>query len=161
MGYGVYGSMTERDIYDALDKGGSFSLPYLVQFIAPGYETIYLVNNNEDIVYLGNTYKAAAFKYTPPKVKGGVVQGGSLDVSVADNSLSAWADLATHTMSVNAVGILKNGTDVEPLSFYRHQYGSVTINNGYQMQMSFTNDDRLSMTFPPVVFDNENNPGNA
>ena len=64
-------------------------------------------------------------------------------------------------MLVNAVGILKNGIDVEPLSCFRHQYGSVTINNGYQMQMSFTNDDRLSMTFPPVVFDNENNPGNA
>lgn len=153
--------MTDEEIYNALDKGGVYSLPFLVQFKEAGMETIYLVNNNENVTYLGNTYIASAFKYTPPKLKGGVIQGGSLECSTKENALASFIDATTHTMSVNVVGIITEDGNVSPMALYKHQYGNVTIDNGFKLNFSFTNDDRFSLVFPPVVFDNENNPGNA
>ena len=44
---------------------------------------------------------------------------------------------------------------------FKHQYGSVTITEEMKINITFTNDDRLGMAFPPYVFDSDNNRGNA
>ena len=59
--------MTQNEVFNALQRGGAYSLPYLIKMYHPDYGSLYFVNNNEDVVYNNITYHASAFKYTPPQ----------------------------------------------------------------------------------------------
>ena len=153
--------MTTKEIYRTLSHSGPYSLPYLVRMYHQDYGELLLVNSPVDIEYKGKTYLAANFEYTRPKTIGGVLDGGSLSVSVIGNTATDLFMLADYLMTVTVVGVLMQGGEVQPVQQYRHQYGTVTVDSSMKMQLSFTNDDRLGMVFPPYVFDNDNNRGNA
>jgi hypothetical protein len=152
--------MTEAQLYDKLFKGGAYSLPYLIRLYHPNYGALYFVNNNEDITYDGHTYKASAFKYTKPKTLGGVLQNGSLEITAIENEAIDIIDSSDELFTVTAVGVINDGS-VTPIKAFKHQYGSATTDDQMKITITFTNDDRLNMVFPPYVFDAENNRGNA
>lgn len=158
--------MTQNEIYNALHRGGAFSLPYLITLSHPSITTLYFVNNNEDVIYDGHTFKATSFKYTRPKTIGGVLKNGSLELTEKDNAngfneIAALIEKVDERLIVNAVGVINDAGDVTPIKAFKHQYGTATINENMTLSIQFTNDDRLGMSFPPYIFDAENNRGNA
>ena len=152
--------MTESEIYNALYRGGAFSLPYLIEMRHPSYGSLYFVNNNEDVTYNGNIYKASAFKYTRPKTAGGILQNGSLEISAIGNDAIDIIESSDELFTVTAVGVINDG-NITPIKSFKHQYGSATTDEQMKLTITFTNDDRLNMVFPPYVFDADNNRGNA
>ena len=152
--------MTTNEIYSALSRGGAFSKPVLIIVYHPNFEPLYLVNDTDDKVYNGHTYKASAFKYTPPKVTGGTIKNGSLEITSAENTLFNLIDSSDELFKVDVIACIYNG-EIVPFNVYRHQYGTATADGENKINISFTNDDRLNMKFPPQVFDTDNNPGNA
>ena len=153
--------MTQDELYKALTTGGAFALPYLITVSQPDAGTLRFVNNNEDVVFDGYTYKASAFKYSRPYVVGGVLQNGVLEITAIDSDILALIDNSTEQPEISAVGVLDENGTVTPFKSFRHQYGTVTTDESMRITISFTNDDRLDMKFPPYTFDSENNAGNA
>lgn len=154
-------SLTADNIYNTIGRSGKYALPYLVKFYHKDFGTIYLVNNNEDIVYNGITYKASSFKYTRPKTKSGVLQNGSIEATILDNTMSELVQKSDYLLTVDAIGVLAKDGTVTPFSRYHHQYGTATIDNDMKISFTFSNDDRLNMIFPPYIFDADNNRGNV
>lgn len=153
--------MTQNEIFYNLFRGGAFSLPYLIKMYHPDYGSLYFINNNEDVTYDGHTYKAAGYKYTAPQTIGGVLKNGTLEITAIDNEVIDIIDASDELFEVTAVGVLNNDGTITPCKLYKHQYGSATITEDMRIVLSFTNDDRLEMTFPPYIFDSDNNRGNA
>ena len=153
--------MTQDEVFNALQTGGAFSLPYLIKMYHPNYGALYFVNNNEDVTYNGNTFLASAFKYTPPQTVGGVLRNGTLEITAIDNNVIDIIDKSDELFQITAIGVLNDDGTVTAMKMYKHQYGSATTNEEMKVVISFTNDDRLEMVFPPYVFDSDNNRGNA
>ena len=68
--------MTQNEVFNALHRGGAFSLPYLIKMYHPEFGALHFVNNNENVIYNGVTYQASTFNYTPPQTVGGVLKNG-------------------------------------------------------------------------------------
>lgn len=153
--------MTQDEVFNALQTGGAFSLPYLIKMYHPDYGALYFVNNNEDVTYNGNTFLASAFKYTPPQTIGGILRNGSLEITAIDNEVIDIIDKSDELFEITAIGVLNSDGTITAFKMYKHQYGSATTNEEMKVVISFTNDDRLEMVFPPYVFDSDNNRGNA
>lgn len=153
--------MTQDEVFNALQRGGAFSLPYLIKMYHPDYGALYYVNNNENVIYDGVTFLASAFKYTPPKTAGGVLQNGTLEITAIDNNVIDIIDQSDELFEITALGVLNQDGTVTPIKMYKHQYGSATTDEEMKIVISFTNDDRLDMQFPPYIFDSDNNRGNA
>lgn len=153
--------MTQAEVFNALASGGAYSLPYLIKLHHPDAGALYFVNNNEDVVYDGITYHASGFKYTKPKTMGGVLKNGSLEITAIDNNVIDLIEESDELFTVTAVGVIESNGDVTPIKSFKHQYGSVTTDETMKITITFTNDDRLGMAFPPYVFDSDNNVGNA
>nr|DAM54544.1 MAG TPA: protein of unknown function (DUF1833) [Caudoviricetes sp.] len=153
--------MTQNEVFNALHRGGAFSLPYLIKMYHPTYGTLYFVNNNEDVIYNGNTYHASNFKYTRPQTIGGVLKNGILEITAIDNEVIDIIEKSDELFEVTAVGVLDKAGSITAIKTFKHQYGTAVIDEQMKVVISFTNDDRLEMTFPPYVFDADNNRGNA
>ena len=153
--------MTQDEVFNALQTGGAFSLPYLIKMYHPDYGALYFVNNNEDVTYNGNIFLASTFKYTPPQTVGGVLRNGTLEITAIDNNVIDIIDKSDELFQITAIGVLNDDGTVTAMKMYKHQYGSATTNEEMKVVISFTNDDRLEMVFPPYVFDSDNNRGNA
>jgi hypothetical protein len=67
------------------------SLPILIQIDHDLWETpLYLVNNKDDVVYDGNTYKAFPFRFDPADINtDGSVQNGKLTIAAVDQTMTA------------------------------------------------------------------------
>lgn len=153
--------MTQDEVFNALQRGGAFSLPYLIKMYHPDYESLYFVNNNENVTFDGNTYASSTFKYTPPKTVGGVLKNGTLEITAIDNSVIDIIDASDELFTITAVGVLNSDGSVTAIKLFKHQYGTATTDESMKIVITFTNDDRLEMVFPPYVFDSDNNRGNA
>lgn len=153
--------MTQDEIFNALHRGGAFSLPYLIKMYHPDYGSLYYVNNNENVVYNGVTFLASTFNYTPPQTIGGVLKSGTLEITAIDNNVIDIIDNSDELFEITAVGVLNGDGTVTAIQMYRHQYGSATTTEDMRVVISFTNDDRMDLTFPPYIFDSDNNRGNA
>ena len=153
--------MTQNEVFNALQRGGAYSLPYLIKMYHPDYGSLYFVNNNEDVVYNNITYHASAFKYTPPQTAGGVLRNGTLEITAIDNEVIDIIDNSDELFEITAVGVLNEDGNVTAIKLYKHQYGSATTTEEMKVVITFTNDDRLQMVFPPYIFDSDNNRGNA
>ena len=153
--------MTQAEIFNALASGGAYALPYLIKMYHPDYGALYFVNNNQDVIYNGNTYHASGFKYTRPKTIGGVLKNGSLEITAIGNNVVDIIENSDELFTVTAVGVIEQNGDVTPIKSFKHQYGTVTTDEAMKVVITFTNDDRLGMAFPPYVFDSDNNRGNA
>lgn len=153
--------MTQNEVFNALQRGGAFSLPYLIKMYHPDFGALYFVNNNESITYNGVTYNASTFKYTRPQTIGGVLKNGVLEITAIQNEVIDIIEKSDELFEVTAVGVLDAGGSITPLKTFRHQYGTAVTDEQMRVIISFTNDDRLDMTFPPYIFDSDNNRGNA
>ena len=153
--------MTQNEVFNALHRGGAFSLPYLIKMYHPDYGALYFVNNNENIVYNSQTFLASTFNYTPPKTIGGVLKDGQLEITAIDNQVIDIIDTSDELFEITVIGVLNDDGTVTAMKMFKHQYGSATTTEDMRVVITFTNDDRLSMTFPPYIFDSDNNRGNA
>jgi hypothetical protein len=153
--------MTQNEVFNALFTGGAYSLPYLIKMEHPDATPLYFVNNTDDVIYNGVTYKASGFKYTAPQTIGGVLKNGTLEITAIDNEVIELIDQSDELFKITAVGVLNNDGTITAIKLYKHQYGSASITEDMRINISFTNDDRLEMNFPPYVFDSDNNRGNA
>lgn len=153
--------MTQYEVFNALANGGVFSLPFLIKLQHPDTGALYFVNNNEDIIYNGIKYNGSAFQYTRPQTIGGVLKAGSLEITAIDNSVIDLIENSDELFTVEAVGVIDKAGVITPIKSFKHQYGSASIDEKMRIVISFKNDDRLDMTFPPYIFDADNNRGNA
>lgn len=153
--------MTQNEVFNALHRGGAFSLPYLIKMYHPDYGSLYFVNNNENVEYDSQTFLASTFNYTPPQTIGGVLKNGQLEITAIDNQVIDIIDNSDELFEITAIGVLNDDGTVTAMKLYKHQYGSATVTEDMRIVIAFTNDDRLSMTFPPYIFDSDNNRGNA
>lgn len=153
--------MTQNEVFNALHRGGAFSLPYLIKMYHPNYGALYFVNNNEDVEYNGILYHASSFKYTRPQTIGGVLKNGVLEITAIQNEVIDIIENSDELFEVTAVGVLDKAGSITPIKAFKHQYGTAVTDEQMKVIISFTNDDRLEMTFPPYVFDADNNRGNA
>ena len=153
--------MTQNEVFNALHRGGAFSLPYLIKMYHPDYGSLYFVNNNEDVLYDSQTFTASTFNYTPPQTIGGVLKNGQLEITAIDNNVIDIIDNSDELFEITVIGVLNNNGTVTAMQIYQHQYGTATTTEDMRVVISFTNDDRLSMKFPPYIFDSDNNRGNA
>lgn len=152
--------MTDNEIFYKLFNGGNHSLPYLIEFKLNDAEgTVYrFVNNNQNIVYEGKTFIASTFEYSRPNIDG---SGGSLTISGADNNLIEFIEQADHRWSLSVVGVIAEAGNIQPINQFVHFFGTVSYSDNMELEFELGSDDRLDMTFPPYMFDTDNNLGNA
>ena len=139
--------------YDRLLSGGAYSLPYLIRLWNEDYDFRF-VNDNRPVSWGGNTYAASAFNFTPSD------SGDStLEIEVCDNQLISMLDAGT-SFDAEFVGIILEGGTVQELRGWKKRYGKAKW-TGKSATVTFPPDDRLSMTFPALVFNGDNNRGNS
>lgn len=151
--------MTTSEIYNLLFNGGKFSKHYLIKLTHPDLGTIRLVNNNEDVEFAAETYKASNFTYTQPNNKG---DSGTLNITSIDNEdLFQFIDAADDRYSLQVVGVINQNGYVQRLKTFRHFYGSVSMGEDWNINFNLGKDDRLDMKFLSYSYDTNLNPGNA
>ena len=142
------------NIYKQLAEGGGYNLPFLVHLSNPENTLhIFLINDNKDMSYKGQTYSASNFTYRPNT-------SGDSSFSVELVEHSSIIDLLedNYYFKVEVIGIF-NGEEVEPLGLFKHKYGEATW-DGMKLEMKLNKDDRGDMTFPALIFNSYNNRGN-
>jgi hypothetical protein len=150
--------MTASQIYRLLFEGGNYAKQYLIKLSHPTAGTLRFVNNNEDVVFEEQTYKASSFDYTRPDNQG---EAGNLSISIVDNAdIFEWVENADCRYTMEVIGIL-NGGSVEELKSYRHFYGSVSLGDNNQLEFNLENDGRLNMVFNVYKYDTDSNRGGA
>ena len=150
--------MTAAQIYRLLFEGGNYAKQWLIKLSHETAGDLYYVNNNENVTFDSQLYKAANFDYTPPNQNG---EGGSLSISTVDNDdLFEWVENADYRYSLEVVGIL-NGSEVQELRAYKHFYGSVSMGENNELIFSLESDGKLGMTFNVYKYDTDTNRGNS
>lgn len=141
-------------IYKQLAEGGGFTLPFLVHLqSADSTQNIYLINDNADLEYNGQTYSASNFTYTPS------TDGDStFNIEVVEHDEIIDLLENNYYFRVEIVGVFYDG-EVEEIGQYKHKYGEATW-TGSSLEMKLSKDDRGDMTFPALVFNAYNNRGN-
>ena len=150
--------MTEAELFQKYFHGGSYALPYLLEFSGPTYKTLYFAGTNENIEYNGKTYESASFEYTPPDSQG---KGATLRISALGNDLIQFVEYSDENYRLDVVGVIAENGTIQPLRQNKHFYGSVSYDEKMELNFSLATDDRLEMTFPPYKFDTDMNRGNT
>lgn len=142
------------NVYKQLTEGGGYNLPFLVRLSNPENTlNIFLINDNQDMVYRGIVYSASSFTYTPNT-------SGDSSFSVELVEHNAIIDMLedNYYFKVEVIGVF-NGEEVEPIGLFKHKYGEATW-DGMKLNMKLNKDDRGGMTFPALIFNSYNNRGN-
>lgn len=143
-------------------RNGSYSLPYLIYIkgsSSKGDIELYFVNNNEDVVFEGKTYKASAFKYSPSKSEYGFTGGGSLSLSCAEERILELVE-SSSSLELIVKAVIDDENNINELKTFTHSFGRASVKKE-QIDFSFDADDRLQMTFPTLVWSAQNNRGNS
>lgn len=145
---------------DLFSRNGSYSLPYLV-YLHDEDKNIEMrfVNDVNDIEYEGHVFKAGSFDYVPNPTVSGFDGGGKLTITVKKNLVIDLVETSKKII-LEAVGVISRKGNVSELKSYVHKYGTVKVNR-FQAVFSFAKDDRLDMTFPALLWNRDNNAGNA
>lgn len=142
------------NVYKQLTEGGSYNLPFLIHLSNPkGTLHIFLINDNQNMTYKGQTYSASNFTYSPNR-------NGDSSFSVELVEHNEIIDILedNYYFKVEVIGIF-NGEDVEPIGLFKHKGGEATW-DGMKLEMTLSKDDRGKMTFPALIFNSYNNRGN-
>lgn len=152
--------MTESKIFERLFNGGRYALPYLIKIEHETVGTLRFTNDNVDIEFNGETYNASTFDYNPPNLDG---TGATLNINSnpGDNTLFEFIENADQNYKITVIGVMVENGEVQPISNYTHFHGVASVNEKGAIEFNLDDDDRLDMTFPPYVFDTDNNRGNA
>ncbi len=138
-------------------RSGAYNLPWLIK-LTGGTTNLFFVNDVINIIYNGNTYVASTFNYAPNKMESGFSGGGTLDISVIDNTVINLVEI-NPSVKMEVVGVLSDDSGVSEVKKYNHSYGTIS-GNRLKITFKFEKDDRLSMTFPALIFNHYNNRGN-
>ena len=86
--------------------------------------------------------------------------GGKLEIAVAESTLLVDLVETYNNIYLDVTGVMATDGYVYELRAYKHRHGSI---NGNRTSITFTfeADDRLQMTFPALIWNNQNNRGNA
>lgn len=142
------------NVYKALAEGGGFNLPFLVHLYDPdGNTNIYLINDNDDFEYDGQTYGASSFSFTPNRDG-----DSSLQIEIVDHNEIIDLLENNYYLRVEIIGIF-NGDEIEPIGQYKYKYGDATW-DGKKLELKLEKDDRGEMSFPALTFNSYNNRGN-
>ena len=151
-------ALTRAQIFKLLFSGGNYAKQYLIKLYHPVAGVLRYVNNNQDIAYDGNVYKAAGFDYTPPDSQN---EGGILEISGIDNyEIMEWLEKADDRYTMEVMGALNDG-EVQPIRAYKHFYGTVSMSENNTLNFSLESDGRLGMVFTVYKYDTDLNRGNA
>ena len=143
------------NLWKKLANGGGYTLPYLVKIAAPdGSGAMYLVNDNVSHEYGGNTYEPSNFEYTPADTGEGSF---NIELAVHDGIIDLLENY--YELNIEVVGALIED-EVQEIASWAHKYGTATW-DGAKLEVSLDQDDRLSMTFPALLFNSYNNRGNT
>lgn len=141
-------------------RTGAYSFPWLIRLYKPDESVeLFFINDTQGRMYSGDTYVASTFDYIPNTEETGFDGGGSLSITVTDNTIIDMIE-ENASLRLEVVGVVLEGSTVTEVKSYAHQYGSVSW-NGKTAKFTFDKDDRLDMTFPALVFSHYNNRGNA
>jgi hypothetical protein len=150
--------MTDNEMFNRYFNGGFYSLHYLLEFSCNNSETLYFVNNNENVIFNDKIYNAVGFEYSPPDTQG---KGATLKITGVDNSLIEFIENANDDFRLDVIGVIAENGEIQKLKQYSHFYGSVSYGENMELNFELSSDDRLDMTFPPYKFDTDINRGNA
>ena len=140
-------------LYNKLLSSGGYSLPYLIRLWNDNYDFRF-INDVRSLELEGKTYAASAFSFTPSD------DGDStLEIEVADNKIVSLID-SEDFFEAEFIGIVLEDGQVRPLRGWRKKYGNAKW-NGKSATVTFPSDDRLTMTFPSLIFNSDNNRGNS
>ena len=143
-----------------VQRCGAYSLPFLVHLHSEdGSISMRFVNDTRSVEFEGKTYGAGAFSYSPNASEKGFDGGGKLEITVCGNSVIDLIETKT-AVRLDVVGALDERGEIEKLYTFAHHYGSVKADRK-TAEFTFNKDDRLSMTFPSLVFSTSNNRGNS
>lgn len=149
---------SDSQLFEKYLYGGKFSLPFLLKFRCSGLSSVYLVNDNVNVIYENKTYIATSFEYSPGDMSG---KGATLKISGIENDLVQFIELANENARLDVVGVISENGEVQALKQYKHFFGSVSYTEKNEITFTLTEDERFNMTFPPYKFDNETNKGNT
>ena len=142
----------DLSLYDKLLAGGGYSLPYLIHLWDGDYDFRF-VNDNQNATYLGEVYYASNFSFSPSD------DGDStLEIEVVDNQMIELMDSSRY-FNAEFVGVLKENGDVYEIRSWKRKFGRASWNGG-SATVTFSSDDRLSMMFPSLIYNGDNNRGN-
>jgi hypothetical protein len=112
-----------------------------------------LVNNTVDMVYDGETYIAASFKYNPPKNSDRKMGNGTLSISCIDQSMIVLIRSlkARATAKVTAAFYYDEDNHLyfEPIDEWTFKLSTVSWNESVA-QWTMLYDDRMDIQFPSV-----------
>ena len=143
-----------------IQQGGGYSLPYLIRLHSEDGEfSMCFVNDVSDVEYDGETYSAGSFSYVPNASESGFDGGGKLEITVHGNTVINLVE-TKRTVFLEVTGVINDDGEIEPVATFRHHYGSVSVDRS-KASFTFEKDDRLSMSFPSMIFSTSNNRGNS
>ena len=138
-------------VFKELTEGGLFNMPFLLH-IYDNSTDLYIINDNENLIYNGYIFKAASFDYTP-STNG----DASLACDIFDKPELLNYINRNRRFNCDLIGVYRGGEIVQ-LETYRHQYGEATY-DGVKFEIKLNGDDRGNMTFPALIYNNYNNRG--
>lgn len=139
---------------------GSYSLPYLINLHDKNrHIDMYFVNDTESHSYDNVTYEAEAFNYQPNASEYGFTGGGTLEISVVGNQVIDLVERYSD-ITLEVMGVLQDNGTITPINHFRHHNGKVSLDRN-KATFTFSRDERLDMTFPALIFNSQNNRGNA
>jgi hypothetical protein len=120
--------------------------------ISDGSSTIYLTNNNVNLIYEGNTYSAFPFRVDQPDETDDAVANAKLTICNADRTLVSLIRGLTSRPAVTLVSAFyyENGT-YEKVPQYEFLLSDITYNKG-TITANLIYDDRLSINVPALHF---------
>ena len=104
------------------------------------------------MTYSGHVFEAASFNYTP-----GTNGGANLECDIFDKPELLNYITRNRNFKCELIGVYRGG-EVVQLETYRHDYGDATW-DGVKFEIRLDSDDRGSMTFPALIYNNYNNRG--
>ena len=138
-------------VFKELTEGGLFNLPFLLHIYDDSTD-LYIIKDNENLIYGGHTFEAASFDYTP-STNG----DASLACDIFDKPELLNYINRNRYFKCELIGVYRGG-EVVQLETYRHQYGEATY-DGIKLEIKLNGDDRGNMTFPALIYNSYNNRG--